>query len=405
MRRKSFRGAWLMVAWMALAPAMAWGQNPGATYAPMSSPLPLPIGSTRPEDGGFFVDAQFTFFTMSNPLKAQPVAVRGFRDRDGSVTGVVDTFVGSGQQALNVAQLTGQDTYVPGTNLGFGWKFKEGSSISVNFLMFAEANYKAGATLSPRAGVLDQALANSFLYADVFNIPIQYSGPDNKIVLNNPPNGVQPSAQAAFGIWNGASIMTIQYTQRFQQWDMLYRESIFETETYRLNGLVGPRFAWIWDRFAWRTTDLTATGQSGPQDVALYSNVTSNRMYGATAGCEQEYYLGHGIVMHLKVQGSMFVDIVKEASKYESGDRFNGTPGSKLGRKLYSVVPEAEAELGFMWYPTEYMQLYAGYQAMGFLNTLAARRPIDFDFVNVNPHYSHTARFFEGFHAGHGFTF
>lgn len=394
-----------MVAWMALAPAMAWGQNPGASYAPMSSPLPLPIGSNRPEDGGFFAFAQATYFTATTPLKSQVVGVRGFVDRDGSITGVVDTFVGSRQTALNVNQLTGSTTYVPGTEMGIGWKFREGSSIALNWTFFSQAHYRAGATLSPRVGVLDQALANSFLFADVFNIPPQYSGPDNKIVLKNSPTGVQPSAQAAFGIWNGASIMTIDFLQRFQQYEVIYREAIFETETYRLNGLVGPRFAWIWERFAWRTTSLDSTGLGGPQDVGLYTNIVSNRMYGAVAGCEQEYYLGHGLVLQWKLEGAMFIDTVKVRAKYETGDRFNGLPENKRAKSLWSLVPEADTSVGIMWYPTEFVQLYLGYEVMGFLNTLAARRPIDFDYSNLDPHWSHTGRLYQGLKAGLAITF
>ena len=90
MYRKSFRGAWLLVAWMALAPAVAWGQSggPAPSYAPASPGLTswLPLGSTRPEDGGFFAFAQATYFKTDNPLKSQQVAVRGFVDKDGSVS-------------------------------------------------------------------------------------------------------------------------------------------------------------------------------------------------------------------------------------------------------------------------------------------------------------------------------
>ena len=440
MRRKSFRGAWLLVAWLALAPAVAWGQSQEVqSYAPSSFTMPLPIGSTRPEDGGFFAFAQAVYFTQTNPLKSQIVAVAGFRDRDGTITGTVDQFVGSQQTRLNVNQLTGQDSYQIGTEMGVGWKFGNGSSIAVNWTYFSEQHYRAGATLSPEAGVLDQGLANSFLYADVHNIPPQYSGPDFKIrfpiaplftPVGTPtnPNQVsvfapQPSAQAAFGIWNGASIMTIDFIQRFQQYEVIYREPIYETETYRLNGLVGPRYAWIWERFAWRTTaaegstglldpftgalDITtsALNPPGPQNVGLYTNIVSNRMYGAVAGCEQEWYLGHGIVFQLKLEGALFVDSAKTIAKYETADRFAGLPENKHSNRLWSIVPEADATAGLMWYPAEFVQLYAGYQVMGFLNTIAARAPIDTDYSNINPHYSHVGRLFSGIKAGVSFSF
>lgn len=470
MRRKSFRGAWLLVAWMAFAPAAAWGQSdapavawgqadapvvawvqsiddlwaaPKAASAPLGLPVvrgqsvdvqpyapssftsPLPIGSTRPEDGGFYIAAQALYFTQSNPLKSQVVAVRGFRDRDGSITGTVDRFVGSGAPALNVNQLTGADTYEIGNEITLGWKFANGSSLSLNWMYLAESSYRAGATLSPQAGVLNQNLSNSFLYADVHNIPPEYSGPDFKIrfpIRQVGVAGTQPTAQAAFGIWNGADIMTISFIQRFQQYDIIYREPIYETETYRLNGLVGPRYTWIWERFAWTTTaaegtatnvdpitgDVTSVGgliPPGPQNVGIYTNIVSNRMYGAVAGCEQEWYVGHGFVLQLKLEGTLYIDSAKVIAKYETADRFAGLPENKRAKRLWSVVPEADATVGFMWYPAEYMQVYAGYQAMGFLNTVASRVPIDTDYSNLNPHWSSAARYIGGLRAGIAFTF
>ena len=431
MRRKSLRGAWLLVAWLALAPAVAWGQSQEVQgYAPSSFTSPLPIGSTRPEDGGFFAFAQAAYFIRTNPLKSQVVGVYGFRDTDGSVTGTVNQFVGGGQTALNVNQITGQDTYVVGTEMGVGWKFGNGSSLALNWMYLGETHYTAAATIAPKVGILDQNLANSYLYAGVYNFPSQYSGPDFKIRFGTPqarflPNGVQtigsfivnpnfgqPNAQAAYGIWNGAQIMTIDFIQRFQQYEVIYREPIFETETYRLNGLVGPRYSWIWERFGWRTTasdgidPLTRNFiEPGPQNVALYTNIVSNRMYGAVAGCEQEWYLGHGFVVQLKLEGALFADTSKVIAKYETADRFAGLPESKRGARLWSIVPEADATLGMMWYPAEFVQLYAGYQVMGFLNTIAARAPIDLNYGNLSPHYSHTAREFSGFKAGLAFTF
>ena len=489
MRRKSFRGAWLLVAWSAFAPAVAWGQSPfnpagsreqapempfyappsfltsgsarGAqpegnglfvsafepeaaprqlsfasavvrgqspdvqSYAPPSFVAPLPLGGNRPEDGGLFVSAQALYFTQSVPLKSQVLGVYGFRDRDGTITGTVDQFVGSGATALNVNQLTGQDTYTVGTEIDIGWKFANGSSIALNWMYLGETHYRAAATLSPKAGVLDQQLANSFLYADVYNIPPQYSGPDFKIrfpTAQIAAGTAQPSAQAAFGIWNGASIMTIDFIQRFQQYEIIYREPILETETYRLNGLVGPRYTWIWERFAWRTTAAEGTGTTvdaitgattsdgimvapGPQNVALYTNIVSNRMYGAVAGCEQEFYLGHGIVFQLKLEGTLFVDSAKVIAKYETGDRFDGLPENKLAKRLWSVVPEADGTAGLMWYPTEFVQVYAGYQAMGFLNTVASRVPVSFNYGNPDPHWSGEARFLGGLRFGLALTF
>src|ERR1700722_2039031 len=109
MRGKSFRGVWLLAAWMALAPAGVRGQNVGnpvPEYAPADPQLPIPLGSTRPEDGGLFLFSDFMYFRWNNPLRDQPVAVRGFQVSDNSVPGfTVGEFVGSGTPALNVNQL------------------------------------------------------------------------------------------------------------------------------------------------------------------------------------------------------------------------------------------------------------------------------------------------------------
>src|SRR5262245_54371696 len=50
MRTKTMRGAWLLVAWLALAPGVGRGQNSGQyvpAYAPSDIQVPLPYGSTR----------------------------------------------------------------------------------------------------------------------------------------------------------------------------------------------------------------------------------------------------------------------------------------------------------------------------------------------------------------------
>src|SRR5262249_46197488 len=96
MRGKTFLGgAGLLVAWLTLAPvAFAQGispsagdiTGPGATgYAPADPQLPVPLGSTRPEDGGLYTFGRFAYFKQSNILRAQPVAIRGFRASDDSI--------------------------------------------------------------------------------------------------------------------------------------------------------------------------------------------------------------------------------------------------------------------------------------------------------------------------------
>jgi hypothetical protein len=472
MRGNRYRGAWLLAACLALAPATVRGQGPGYAYAPADPQLPVPLGSTRPEDGGLFVYAGYAMYRQNVPLKSQLLAVRGFltydntlqfniqpptagnpngepritriyslvnpdripfgaipvsifRDSNGRVQQVLvredfqfpgdanpplffqpGQFVGSGREALNVHQLTGEDYYTPGFNLGFGWRFDDGSTLSLNWRYLTEAQYRAGATLVPINGTVGRDLSDSFLFAPVFNFPPEYSGPPGKIVTNTDP---QPSPQVAYGIWNGASIMTIDFRQRFQQWDITYREPIYETEDYRLSGLVGPRFAWIWEKFTWRTTALGVDGDGnivdeGPDNLAQYTNITSNRMYGAFTGCEQEFYMGRGFACHIRTELTLFMDSVKERAKYELANRYAGRPENKRSKREWTVVPGFNAQAGLMWYPTEFVQIYVGYDLLAFFNTRASPRPIDFDYSNINPRWTHVNRLIDGWNAGIAFT-
>jgi hypothetical protein len=437
MRGNRYRGAWLVAAWLAFAPA-AYGQGPG--YAPAHPQLPFPLGSTRPENGGFWVTAGYNMLRFNNPLKEQPIAVRGFQVFDPSLVSVVaprvdveiertiavfpngqitvlnipelidqnirvsqsfpGQFFGSGREALNVNQLTGDDNYNPGFNISMGWMFDDGSSLSLNWKYFTEAQHRAGATLAPANAAVGDDLADSFLFSPVFNFPPEYSGPPNKIVVGG--GGPQPSQQVAFGIWNGASIQTIEFRQRFQQWDIMYREPIYETDDYRLSGLVGPRLAWFWERFKWRTTSIGTDIDgniidTGPDNVGVYTNITSNRMYGVFTGCEQEFYMGHGFACHLKTELTLFMNSVKERAQYETENRFAGRPENKRAKREWTAVPGFNAAAGLMWYPTEFVQIYAGYEFISFLNTLASRRPVDFDYSNLNPKWSSFTRCLDGF--------
>jgi hypothetical protein len=438
MRGKTFRGAGLLTAWLALTVGLARGEEPykpgslvipfldspaptcvrGQSYAPEYAPadpqLPIPLGSTRPEDGGLYLSTEFMFFRQNNPLKEQVVAIRGFQVSDNSIPGVAPgQFVGSGQVALDVAQLTGADSYQPGFRLGAGWKFSDNSALYVSFFFLTEANYHAGATLAPPGGNVGPALENTFLTSPVFNFPPDFAGPDNKSIqidqATNTLLATNPSAQAAFGVWNGASIMTLNYIQRFQEWDITYRQTICETEDSRVSGLIGPRFDWLWTTFQWRATsfgdDGTGVITAGPQSTAVYSNVVSNRMYGAHAGCEYECYLGHGFAIQCQLDTALMMDFVRELSRYEFLERFQGLPESKRNKRIYNVVPEVQGVIGMMWYPWEFIQVHVGFQAMMFFNTIDARRPIDFDFSNLDPHYSTTYRLLDGFTAGVAITF
>lgn len=441
MRGNCIRGAWLLAVLTALVPAsLARGQSPddapielgwpwqggrslesptvlsaaeprgvvvrgqsgaqSAGYAPAHPQLPIPLGSTRPEDGGFYFAVQGAMYRQTLPLRNQPIAYRGFQTSDNSLGVPTGTFIGSLRPALNVNNLDGQVAYQPGSQIDLGWKFRDGSALTLSWFYLSTAQYRAAATLVPPLNSQRDDLADSFISAPVFNFPPEYSGPANKVTGG--------SATVAYGIWNAASIMTIKFEQRFQQWELTYRYPIVDQEDYRVQALVGPRFAWIWERFKWRTTSYGEDNGSitaGPDDVGIYTNITSNRMYGVHTGCQTECYIGHGFAVMLECQVAGFLDSVKQRAKYETANKFMGRPESKRAKREFSVVPEFSGMLALQWYPTEFIEVRFGYQLMYFMNTFASTRPIDFNYSHVAPVWDHVNRLFDGFQGGVCITF
>src|SRR5205807_4256129 len=121
-------------------------------------------------------------------------------------------------------------------------------------------------TLVPPGFVVGQNLEDTFLFSPVYNFPGQYAGPTaGDVGIGNP--------LATYGIWNGASLMTISFEQHFQQWEATWRQTLYQDECMRLNALVGPRFAWIWERFKWVTFDADVNGNTDPSTTAIYTNI------------------------------------------------------------------------------------------------------------------------------------
>jgi hypothetical protein len=200
--------------------------------------------------------------------------------------------------------------------------------------------------------------------------------------------------------------MTESYRHYAEQIEATYRSPIYDTECYRLNGLMGPRFFWLWDRYKWTATDFDSTGLSGPDFQAQYVNIASNRMYGAHIGIQQEWYLGHGFACDLTTEAALFLDIVKTEVRYRAGVReLIGFPQSKRTRRYYEIVPEGEARLGLMWYPYEGIQMHLGYNFAGFFNTVFSQRPIDFNYGAVDPQFNRPFRYLDGIDVGVAFVF
>ncbi len=395
MGARKHRGAWWIVAVLLLAPAAARAQD---SYAPPSWTLPFPTGSTRPEEGGPFINTSYVLAQISNPLKNQIIARRGFRVNDTSLGSDPGTFFGPGSVALNSQDLRDDRSWQPGFTFNVGYKFRDGSAIALNWYFLSSANYDYGVTPDTRLGRNSPDLANTFFSTDTYNEPIEFSGP---------PNKVQGASQfGVFGLFNGASIMTHKFESRFQQWELEYRWVVYETEDTRFSGIIGPRLAWFWEKYQLRSVNYDATGGGGGlSDTGLYSAITSNRMYGVHAGCQSEYYLGHGFACITEGQAAAFLNSVKERGKYETANKYGGDPASKFSRREFTFVPELQASVGLMWFPTETVQMLFKYEGMVFFNTMSTPRPLAMDYLRPRPDWKSTFRYIHGLQAAIGIHF
>jgi len=403
MRIKSVWGAGVLAALAALAVLApgrilaqdSWPQGGFATgYAPPAVQLPYPLGSTHPEMGGLFLAGSYIMYNQTNTLQSQPVAYRGFVATDDSVLGAAGsagTFVGSRNVALDVNQVTGPYTFVPGFQLEAGWKFGDGSALTATFWWITSAQYRADATLAQPIGngLIRSDQADTFLFSPVFNFPSDFAGAPNKVSTGGP--------FSVYGIWNGASIMTLAFWQYAEQFYLTYRKPFYETECYRASALVGPRWIRLSDKFRWITTDLDSFGQSSATYVATYTNEATNNNWGAWAGLQQEWYLGWGLAAMLNIDGGVFLDSVTTKVTYERG--YHNDVQNSRGRHLWRPSALAQITPSLMWYPLEGIQLQLAYDFFAIFNNVATPQPIDFNYSSITPAMQDVPRFFNGFQA------
>ena len=108
----------------------------------------------------------------------------------------------------------------------------------------------------------------------------------------------------------------------------------------------------------------------------------------------------------LETQGAIFLNSTKQRAKYELQVFSSiGFPFSKRSNKEFSIVPELSAMLSLQWYPTEFIQVQVGYEGMAFFNTFGSTRPIDYNYLRVQPQWDHVNRLFDGLRAGIAFQF
>jgi hypothetical protein len=388
---------WLLALVFLAAPAVSHAQNWGYEVPPPDPLYPIPLGGPRYEDGGIWLNIGTLLYRQTNPLKGQVVARRGFLQ-----TAEDFGFRGSLAVALDVNQISGPVPYQPGWTIGLGWRFQDGATIAVNWKHLTDVRYSATASILPPNFNIGVDGEDTFISSPVFNFPPDYAGPsgDRQDIGGLPPG-------AAFGIWNGADIMTIDFIQRYDEVTIGGRIPMEMTECWRMYGLLGVKAVVMFERFKWRTIDQDIEGLAGPADFANYINVTSQRMYGFNFGIGNDWLLADTPIgafsMTLDLQAALLLNLVKQRAKYELGTL--STAGSRA-RNTYTFVPEVEANLAFMWYPTQGISIRAGWDVTAFFNTVASPRPIDFNYGAIDPTWEQwVTRTFNGLHIGVSFVF
>jgi hypothetical protein len=381
-----------------------FGGMPSLAQAQYNFPVPPvsftgPLSHPRYETGGFFLGLEGKFMWQNRPIKDQTIAFRGFVDADGSIGGSVGKFIGSGREALSTRQLRGPGTFVPGTNLSFGWLFENEVCITINWWHLWDARYSATASPIPIGFAGGPQLADTFLTAGVFNFPLDFAG--------NPQNVVGGNPGATVGIWNAASLMTIDFVQRFDLAELQARIPVSMTDNHRFYGTIGPRAVTFWERFKWRTVDADDTGVASEQTVAIYSNVTSNRLYGLALGCGHDWFLGDtpagAFACTFDVDAALYLDFVKGRAKYEIADK---STAASRARNFWSLVPGVQANLKLWWYPWEGIQMHLGYDFISFFNTYSSPQPVDFNFGAIDPEWQAGGfRYLHGLNWGITFVF
>ncbi|MCS7269462.1 MAG: Lpg1974 family pore-forming outer membrane protein [Gemmataceae bacterium] len=409
MKYRYFGGVMAAAAVLAV-PVQAWGQHvvgtpaltdgsDGGFQVPINADPIYRLPTGRAGDSGFYTAAEFVMLTQTRDFGSQTIAVRGFFDSSGVLTGIPGLFVGSGTEALNTRDLSRQ-SYQPGFNVEIGYRFDNGMRLFFNYMQLIEAHYSLGATLVPPLFRGPPGLADTFLSAPVFNFPPNFAGPARKV------QGFDD--YQIYGIWNAASTMDIRIAQRYQEMNAGYRIPLLETDYSRVYGAAGGRFAWFFERFQWWTFSYDIDGNITPQDTARYTNTLSQRMYGPFIGCGHEIFILNQFSLSTDLTAAMLFNVAKMRAKYQLGENVPAdiATQSKFGREEFRVVPNLNAAVNFWWYPVEGVQIRVGYQALMFFNTLHMDEPVGFNYGNIDPSYKvKEFRLLHGFNVGIGFFF
>lgn len=371
---------------------------------------------SSPAKQGPFVFSDIAYFTQSWTLgQNQVVAVRGLRDTTGVITGVPGGRLGSGDVALTTGQF-GRTEYAPGINLGIGWKFEDGSTVTARIMHISGQTWGASASFASPGQRSTSDLADTFLLSDVFNFPPRFIGPAPKTAYEGTYVGrivdaagvvIEPGVlipNGAFaGIWNGASNMSIEYKRWYTEAEIGGRTPLFESNTSKVYGIGGMRYHMFMDRFRWLAQDFDLSGNTGGPYEANYENVLSQRLYGPYIGCAHDLYLKGNFSLSVDLTGGLMANFIKERAYYELGDK---SEKAKRARNAIDLVPTAGGNVNLWWYPVRGIQMRVGYTANTFYNTRNIQDPIGFNYGAIDPVYgTQYFRIIHGLNVGFGVFF
>ena len=109
-------------------------------------PVWAPIGTYQHDGSGWYTGIEFVIMNQPRAIGHQRVAIRGFVDSAGFLTGTPGTFLGTGEEALNTNQF-GRTGWSPGRRVTFGYRFENGWNFSISWLHVYDTKYAAAPAL------------------------------------------------------------------------------------------------------------------------------------------------------------------------------------------------------------------------------------------------------------------
>jgi hypothetical protein len=387
-----------------------------------TQPLWAPVGTYQHDGSGIYFGVEGMYMHSPRALGSQTIAVRGVFFNIGSPglpttsppngTGVPmieqGSFLGDRTLALDTSSF-GPTAWSAGDRVTLGYRLENGWNFSISWLHLFGVKYSGAAgMLGPDMLNPGEFNANSFLFSPVYNFSMDFVG---RNPFPNPPFTGNPT----LGIWNGASDMTILFTQRFDNWDIAGKFPVFETENARSYAIAGGRFSWIWERFEWRTVkptlDITSNGEFGflptADSTARYINTLSQRMYGPMIGVGHEVMLysgpGGSFGLGTELTAAALLNIEKERAKYIREDR--GTQAKRTWDEL-GLVPNVDWTINMTWQPVDGVTFRAGYNIFTYFNTKYMEEPVSFNVGAIDPAYmKQFLRVMHGVNFGVAFVF